>query len=140
MSKPIKIMLTSLVTLTLVGVIVIVALLYLDSSTSEASEPSIDDQVENSFVTEEITTDLLDGSFVKIKFRIVTDSQQALSYLQKGEGFQLNNSIIKVLTVKESADFRTGLEQIEESIKLKLNELLDEGLVTEVYVIEKVLQ
>lgn len=140
MSKPIKIMVTSLISLTLVGVLTIVTLIYLDSTTSEASEPSIDDQVENSFVTDEITTDLIDGSYVKIKFRIVADEKSALEYLQKGEGFQLNNTIIKSLTVRESDDFRTGLEQIEESIKLKLNEILEDGLVTDVYIIEKVLQ
>ncbi|MFD2638281.1 flagellar basal body-associated FliL family protein [Piscibacillus salipiscarius] len=140
MSKPVKIMLTSLVSLTLIGVITIVVLLYIDNTTSEASEPTIDDQLENSLVTEEITTDLMDGSFVKIKFRIITDQEEALNYLKKGEGFQLNNAIIKTLTVRESVDFRTGLDQIEESIKLKLNELLDDGLVTDVYVIEKVLQ
>ncbi|MGP4072241.1 flagellar basal body-associated FliL family protein [Piscibacillus sp. B03] len=140
MSKPIKIMVTSLISLTLVGVLTIVTLIYLDSTTSEASEPSIDDQVENSFVTDEITTDLIDGSYVKIKFRIVADEKSALEYLQKGEGFQLNNTIIKSLTVRESDDFRKGLEQIEESIKLKLNEILEDGLVTDVYIIEKVLQ
>ncbi|MGM8214476.1 flagellar basal body-associated FliL family protein [Bacillaceae bacterium W0354] len=137
MSKPVKTMLTILVSLTLVGIIAIITLLYTDSS---GAEPNIDDIVKNSFVTEEIMTDLADGNYVKIQFRIVTDSKAALNYLQKGENFQLNNVIIKKLTVLEEENFRSGLGQIEDTIKLELNKLLEEGLVTDVYIIEKVLQ
>ncbi|WP_194840823.1 flagellar basal body-associated FliL family protein [Filobacillus milosensis] len=140
MSKPIKIMMTTIIALTLVGVVAIIVLLYTDDSTNEASEPTIDEKVENSFLTEEITTDLADNNFVRIQFRIVTDSKAASEYLQKGESFQLNNVIIKALTVKESDDFRSGLDQIEENIKMKLNQILDEGLVTGVFVTDKVLQ
>ncbi|GEL75870.1 flagellar basal body-associated FliL family protein [Tenuibacillus multivorans] len=140
MSRPVKIMMTSLITLTLVGVVAIIALLYLDSSNVEAAEPSIDEKVENSFETEEITTDLSDGTFVKIRFRIITDEEDAMEYLQKGESFQLKNAIIKTLTVKETNDFRSGLENVEESLKLKLNQILEDGLVTDVVIVEKVLQ
>lgn len=137
MSKPVKTMLTIIVCLTLIAVIAIIVLLNNDKSSS--AERTIDDIVKFSFETEEITTDLSDGNYVKIQFRIVTDSKKALEYLQKGD-FQLNNVIIKTLTLLKKEDFRSGLQQVEEKIKLELNKLLDEGLVTDVYITEKVLQ
>ncbi|RPF55987.1 flagellar basal body-associated FliL family protein [Aquisalibacillus elongatus] len=140
MSKPIKLMVTTLIALTLVGVIAVIVLLYMDTPASGDSEPTIDEQVENSFETEEITTDLSDDKFIRIRFRIITDNESTKERLQKGENFQLNNAIIKTITVKESNDFRSGLDNIEEAVRLKLNNLLDDGLVTKVLVTDKVLQ
>lgn len=139
MSKPVKTMLSILVSLTLVAIIAIIVILYTNNSDAE-TERNIDDMVKHSFETGEIMTDLSDGNFVRVQFRIVTDGKEAFNQLQLGENFQINNAIIKTLTLLEEEDFRTGLEQIEDSIKLELNKLLDEGLVTDVFIIEKVLQ
>ncbi|PKR78628.1 flagellar basal body-associated protein FliL [Halalkalibacillus sediminis] len=140
MSKPIKIMLSVLISLTIIGVIAIIILLYGDTAEGSPGERTLDDMVESSFVTEEITTDLSDGNYVRIQFRVVTDGEKAHEHLQKGEAFQLNNAIIKELTVLEEEDFRSGLNNVEENIKLELNQLLEEGTVTDVYTVDKVLQ
>lgn len=148
MSKPIKIMISILIALTIAGIATIIILIYADQDPLSSEERSIDDMVENSFVTEEIRTDLSDGNFVLIQFRIVANSDDAVEYLQKGEHFQINNVILKELTVLEEENFRSGLTEIEEQIKDRLNELLDDqgedsenqGEVTDVFIIDKVLQ
>ncbi len=148
MSKPIKIMISILIALTIAGIATIIILIYADQDPLSSEERSIDDMVENSFVTEEIRTDLADGNFVLIQFRIVANSDDAVEYLQKGEHFQINNVILKELTVLEEENFRSGLTEIEEQIKDRLNELLDDqgedsenqGEVTDVFIIDKVLQ
>lgn len=148
MSKPIKIMISILIALTIAGIATIIILIYADQDPLSSEERSIDDMVENSFVTEEIRTDLVDGNFVLIQFRIVANSDDAVEYLQKGEHFQINNVILKELTVLEEENFRSGLTEIEEQIKDRLNELLDDqgedsenqGEVTDVFIIDKVLQ
>lgn len=40
----------------------------------------------------------------------------------------------------EEEDFQTGLDDLEETLKTNLNEMMTEGTVTEVYTIKKILQ
>lgn len=140
MSKPIKVMISILVSLTIIGVATIVILIYADREPVASGERTLEEMVESSFETTEITTDLSDGNFVRIQFRIVTDGKDAIDQLQQGEQFQLNNVILKELTLLEEEDLRTGLDELESNLKSKLNELLDEGEVTHVFTIDKVLQ
>ncbi|WP_027963195.1 hypothetical protein [Halalkalibacillus halophilus] len=140
MTKPIKIMLTALITLTIIGVITIVILLFVDSGDMEEGERTVEDMVENSFVTEEITTDLADGNFVRIQFRIVTDNNDASEELQQGDFFQLNDRIIQELTVMQEDDFRNELEYVKQQVQDSLNDILNQGMVTDVYIVEKAVQ
>ncbi len=69
-------------TLTVAGVAALIVVLNLDRS--EASgERSIDEIREASLLTEDITIDTVDGHFVRISFRIVTDGEKALEELKK---------------------------------------------------------
>ncbi|WP_188205813.1 flagellar basal body-associated FliL family protein [Alkalibacillus aidingensis] len=140
MTKPVKIMLTSLITLTIIGVTAIILLLYVDFNGSDDGERSIQDMAKHSFVTDEITTDLSDGNFVRIQFRIVTDGKSATNQLQEGEFFVLNDAVIQELTVLEEEDFRNNLEYVKEQVQATLNDRLTEGLVTDVYITEKTVQ
>ncbi|WP_411787936.1 flagellar basal body-associated protein FliL [Halobacillus rhizosphaerae] len=136
--KLFKTMLMILGTITILGVAALILVINLNDS--EASgERSIDDIRESSLLTEEITTDLKDGDYVRIRFRIVTDSKNALEELQKRD-FQMQNIILKNLATMDSGAFKSGLNDLEETVKLKLNELMDKGKVTDVYTVEKVLQ
>ncbi|UOR13901.1 flagellar basal body-associated protein FliL [Halobacillus amylolyticus] len=125
-------------TITIVGVAALIFVLNLDSSEANGERP-IDEIREASLLTEEITTDLVDGHFVRISFRIVTDSKGALEELEKRD-FQMKNILIKELATMEGEAFQGGLGELEEIIKLKLNELMNEGKITEVYTVDKVLQ
>ncbi|WP_338035450.1 flagellar basal body-associated FliL family protein [Halobacillus ihumii] len=125
-------------TLTVAGVAALIVVLNLDRS--EASgERSIDEIREASLLTEDITIDTVDGHFVRISFRIVTDGEKALEELKKRD-FQMKNILIKELATMKAESFQSGLSGLEEEVKLRLNELMKNGIITEVYTVEKVLQ
>ncbi|WP_157783020.1 flagellar basal body-associated protein FliL, partial [Alkalibacillus haloalkaliphilus] len=99
MTKPIKVMLTTLISLTIIGIVAIILLIYVDFDERVDGERTISEMADSSFVTNEITTDLSDGSFVRIQFRVVTDNQSTSEQLQEGEYFIINDAIIQKLTV-----------------------------------------
>ncbi|WP_027954214.1 MULTISPECIES: flagellar basal body-associated protein FliL [Halobacillus] len=132
-------MIITLSTLTILGVVALVFVLNVNGGEEASGERSIDDIREASFVTEEITTDLKDGSYVRISFQVVTDSTATKKELEKRD-FQISNTLIKELSVMKSESFQSGISDLEEKMKLKMNELLTEGKVTDVYTVNKVLQ
>ncbi|MRG85392.1 flagellar basal body-associated protein FliL [Salinibacillus xinjiangensis] len=136
--KVIKVMVTLLVIITIVGVGAIAVIMNNQEKTHADGERSIDDMLEDSFETEEITTDLKDGNFIRIKFRIVADEKETVEHLQKD--FRLKNIIIKQLSQKAEKDFREGLTELEDHVKKEINKLLETGSVTDVYTTEKILQ
>lgn len=99
----------------------------------------IDDLVKYSYETPEITTDLQDGSYVRIQFQIVTDGKKAKNEISKRD-FQLKNILIKELAHLSEEEFTTDLESLEKIVREKLNELMTEGKVIDVYTINKILQ
>ncbi|MDV2580608.1 flagellar basal body-associated FliL family protein [Alkalibacillus haloalkaliphilus] len=140
MTKPIKIMLTTLISLTIIGIVAIILLIYVDFDERVDGERTISEMADSSFVTNEITTDLSDGSFVRIQFRVVTDNQSTSEQLQEGEDFIINDAIIQKLTVLEGEDFRTNLDLVREEVATALNDRLDEGEVTDIFITEKAVQ
>ncbi|MFD1018190.1 flagellar basal body-associated protein FliL [Thalassobacillus hwangdonensis] len=139
MNRVIKSMMIALVSLTVIGVIALIVVLNLDGNKTAEGKRNIDDIVEASIETEEITTDLKNDRFVRIQFRIITDSDDAKKELLKRD-FQLNNILIKELGKMDSEAFKTDIATLEETIKLKLNKIMTEGKITEVYTVKKVLQ
>ncbi|WP_242705682.1 MULTISPECIES: flagellar basal body-associated protein FliL [Pontibacillus] len=135
--KILKAMVISLVVITVGGVVALI--LVLNSSTQASDEPTIDELREYSIETDELTTDLQNDRFVRIQFRIVTDSKDAKEELEKRD-FQLKNILIKQLSPMNEEEFKSGVENLEGTLKTRLNELMTEGVVTEVYTIKKVLQ
>ncbi|ASN07384.1 flagellar basal body-associated protein FliL [Virgibacillus necropolis] len=135
----VKTMVTSLVILLLGGVIALVVVLYVSGDDKNGDAQSIDEIVEHSYQTSEITTDLEDGSFVRIQFQVVTDSKDAKEEIAKRE-FQLKNILIKELSKMHAEDFKSGLGNLEDVVQLKLNELMIDGKITDVYTISKILQ
>lgn len=137
MSKLMKTMVTLLVFLLLGGTVALVIVLNTQGEKSEAR--SIDKIIEQSYETPEITTDLKDGSFVRIQFQILTDSKDAKNEISKRD-FQLKNILIKELARMDEEDFKSGLTKLEEVVQEKLNEVMTQGEVTKVYTINKILQ
>ncbi|WP_404452627.1 flagellar basal body-associated protein FliL [Virgibacillus necropolis] len=135
----VKTMVTTLVGLVLGGGIALVIVLNVSGDEKNGDAQTIDEIVEHSYQTSEITTDLQDGSFVRIQFQIVTDSDDAKEEIAKRE-FQLKNILIKELSVMKAEDFKSGLGNLEDVIQLKLNELMTNGKITDVYTISKILQ
>ncbi len=137
--KVFKTMLAILIVLTVIGVVALVMIMTISGKEKEDGKPSIDEVIENSFETEELTTDLKNDRYVRIQFRIVTNSKEAKEELQKRD-FQLKNILIKELSKMNQDEFKTGVDNLENMLKTRLNELMVEGKVTDVYTIDKVLQ
>ncbi|WP_188454382.1 flagellar basal body-associated protein FliL [Virgibacillus oceani] len=135
----VKTMVTALITLLVAGVVALVVVLNLNGDKNEGSAQTIDEIVEHSYQTSELTTDLQDGSFVRIQFQIITNSKDAKEEVQKRE-FQLKNILIKELAKMNEKDFKSGLSDLEDVVQLKLNEVMTEGSITDVYTINKILQ
>lgn len=131
-------MIISLTTLLVAGITGIVLVFYFNGQ-GEGSAQSINDMNDFGYETPEITTDLEDGSFVRIQFQVITDSRKAQKEVQKRE-FQIQNIIIKELAVMNEEDFKSGLTDLEKNLQESLNELMSDGEITDVYTTSKILQ
>lgn len=139
MSKIVKIAVTSIITL-LVGIVAtLIIVIYVNEPEETSGEQSIDDMVSHSYETPEVTTDIKDNRYVQVQFQVIADDNDAIDELEKRD-FQITNLLIKELAGMEVDDFQTGLDNLEDSLKTSLNEMMTEGTVTEVYTIKKILQ
>ncbi|MFB4162674.1 flagellar basal body-associated protein FliL [Alteribacillus sp. JSM 102045] len=139
-NRLVNIMLIMIISITLIGVVTLVLFNYF--STPEAgAEPTIDEIIENSWGTEEITTNLDDKTFLKTQFRIHVDSAKAKDELEKRD-FQVNNLIIHQLAGMNSSDIKSqeGLEELESTLRLKINDIMKEGKVIRIYTTERMIQ
>lgn len=139
MSKAMKLFVTSLIIIIIVGATTSGIIIYYLSNNNNSDELTIDDMNEFSYETDEITTDLRDGRFVRVQFRIIADSKDALKEVEKRD-FQIKNILIKELSEMTEEDFSTGLTDVENTLQTSLNEVMTEGKILEVYTIGKILQ
>lgn len=138
MSNIMKAMLTSILIIIAIGVAVLIVVLNMNQEKTSGAQ-TIDDIVRYSYETPEITTDLEDGSYVKVQFQVVTDSKKAREEIEKRD-FQIKNILIKELSVMTEEDFKSRLTELEATVKDKLNEIMTEGEIIDVYTIDKILQ
>lgn len=135
-----KLSIVSLLVLLIIVIVAFIIVINVNQAESEENmEPTIDDIVEYSYETPEITTNLEDGNFVRIQFQMVTDGTDAKEELEKRE-FQIKNILIKELTTMEEEDFQSGLSDLEDELVTEVNEVMTDGAVTDVYTIDKILQ
>ncbi len=134
-----KTMISSLAVLAIVGIAAFVVVWNMNADDQKGSAASIDKIEEFSYETPEITTDLEDGSFVRIQFQVITNRKEAKEEISKRD-FQLKNILIKELATMQEEDFKSGLGDLEEVVKTKLNEVMTTGKITDVYTISKILQ
>lgn len=139
MSRLVKTMITSLAVLLVGGGIVVVIVANVTGQPIFGEKDSIENIVKHSYETPEITTDLSDGTFVRIQFQILTDGKKAYNEITHRD-FQIKNIIIKELSPMSQDDVKNGLGEIEKALKNKLNELMTDGEVVDVYTISKILQ
>jgi flagellar protein FliL len=138
-NKFLKVTLLSLVIIILIGAVAAVIVINVLDKKNDNGEPSIDEIIEYSYQTPEITTDLSDGSFVRIQFQIVTDNKDAKEEIEKRE-FQVKNILIKELATMDEEAFKSGLSNVEDILKVELNKVMTEGAIIDVYTISKILQ
>ncbi|WP_407936251.1 flagellar basal body-associated protein FliL [Litchfieldia alkalitelluris] len=97
-------------------------------------EPTIDEIIASTVEVPEITTRLLSNDYLRISFNIETNSEKAKEELDKRQ-FQVKNLIIKELSDMNSEEFKgeDGISQLEHRLKDRINELMQEGKVVNVY-------
>lgn len=127
-------MLIILITITLVGAVAVVVVLKVTGAENTAG-PTIDELLEYSVDIPEITTNLAGNDFIRISFKIQTDSKKAKEELEKRD-FQVNNIIIHTLSEKKPEEIQgsQGQKLLEEELKEKVNELMMSGKVEKVYI------
>ncbi|MFJ7507972.1 flagellar basal body-associated protein FliL [Peribacillus simplex] len=135
------IMLIILAAITLVGVIAVVVVTKLSDPTSAEDKPSIDEIVKSSVEIPEITTNLAGNDYIKISFMVQTENKKAKEELEK-RNFQVENIIITELSEMKAEELtgKKGKEKLQEVLKTRLNELMEEGKVEKVYITSSILQ
>ena len=135
------IILIALVMVVLIGVVGIVLWLNFSKGDAAPKEPSIDEVIEQTVEFEEITTNLNSRQFIRISLTIETDSKKAAEELEKRK-FQVNSKVIKELSEMSPEDFegKAGNQAFEETIKAQINPLMQEGEVTQVYIVSYIIQ
>lgn len=139
-NKLITIMLIILVSITLIGVVAFVVITQLNKGTAKQVE-NIDDIIAASVDVEEVTTNLADDSYVKIALKIQTSSKDAAAELKKRD-FQVKSILIDELSEmsKKDLDGVKGKEMLENALKTKINELMQDGEVQKVYITSYIIQ
>ncbi len=101
---------------------------------SGSLEPTIDEIVVASVEIPEITTNLADNRVVRMSLKIQTSNKDAAAELTK-RTFQVQNIVIQELSEMEQKDLegKQGKQIFQKSLKTRLNELMQEGEVQEVY-------
>ncbi|MCS5502181.1 flagellar basal body-associated protein FliL [Lysinibacillus sp. A4] len=132
-NKMLTMIIILLVAVILIGVILFVLLTQFNKPTG-AVEPSIDEIVEATVEIPEITTNLADKRVVRLSLKIQTTSKEAGAELTK-RVFQVQNIAIQELSEMEQKDLegKQGKQIFQKSLKTRLNELMQEGEVQEVY-------
>ncbi|MEA0554454.1 flagellar basal body-associated protein FliL [Lysinibacillus irui] len=132
-NKMLTMIIILLVAVILIGVILFVLLTQFNKPTG-AVEPSIDEIVESTVEVPEITTNLADKRVVRLSLKIQTTSKDAAAELTK-RVFQVQNIAIQELSEMEQKDLegKQGKLIFQKSLKTRLNELMQEGEVQEVY-------
>lgn len=139
-NKLVMIMSVMLVVILLVGTIAVVAVMKLNTS-NNTKEPSIEEVLAASVDVPEVTTNLASNDYIKISFKIETDGKKAKDELEKRD-FQVKNLIIYELSEKKAEDLKgkEGKMNLEETLKVKLNELMQDGKIKKVYITGSLLQ
>ncbi|MCL6586022.1 MAG: flagellar basal body-associated protein FliL [Anoxybacillus sp.] len=139
-SKLWKIMLIILVSITLISVVALVIVLKFTGN-QEKKAPTADEIVASSVDVPEITTNLADGSFIKISFKIQMDSEDGKAEAEKRD-FQIKDIIIEQLSTMKPADFNgeQGKTNLKNRLKEKISQIMQDGKVEQVYITSFILQ
>ncbi len=139
-NKTLKTMLIILVVVILAGSGTVYYLLQQQKNSSNKG-PTIDEIIKDSVDVTEFTTNLAGGNFVKMSFKIQTDSKDAAAELTKRE-FQVRNIMIEELsnTTAKDLEGKVGKVKLENVLRDKINEIMQNGKIEKVYITESLIQ
>lgn len=138
-NKLVNITIILMLTIVLVAVVGFVVFKFM-TVPIEKTEPKAKELIDITVDTEEITTNLADDSYVKIKFKVQTDSKEAKKELEQ-RLFQLNDIIINQLSTMTSEQVRSQeeMKKAETEIQNEMNEWMQDGKITKIYTTMKVI-
>ncbi|PTR48685.1 flagellar basal body-associated protein FliL [Geobacillus thermodenitrificans] len=133
-NKVIQTMVIMLAIIALAGTVALVMVMKMAGGEKQG-EPSADELAESSIDIPEMTTNLADGRYIKISFKIQTDSDKGKEEAEKRD-FQIKDVIIERLSEMKAADFKgkEGMTALKERLKQDINALMQEGKVENVYI------
>ncbi|MGG2972610.1 flagellar basal body-associated protein FliL [Geobacillus stearothermophilus] len=139
-NKVLKTMVIVLAVIALAGTAALVAVMNLTGKEKQEA-PSADELADSSIDIPEMTTNLADGRYIKISFKIQTDSDKGKEEAEKRD-FQIKDVIIEQLSEMKAADFKgkEGMAALKEQLKQQINALMQEGKVENVYITSFILQ
>lgn len=139
-NKMLGTMVVILLVITIAGMVVLYMLLQ-DDKGKGSPEQTIDKIIEYSVDIPELTTNLNNGDFLRVQYKIETNSKDAKEELTKRD-FQVKDIIIKELSQMNPEQFRKagGIANLEGTITKKLNDLMQHGSVVKVYTTSFLLQ
>ncbi|AXF55127.1 flagellar basal body-associated protein FliL [Salicibibacter kimchii] len=110
-------------------------------SAAEDPEPGIDEVIDRSWDTDELTTNLAGDHYVRASFRIQADANDTREELQKRD-FQIKNAIIHRLAEMDADELGSsdGLQTLEADLQEDINDLLDTGEVERVYTTSRIIR
>ncbi|RKD24215.1 hypothetical protein BEP19_07365 [Ammoniphilus oxalaticus] len=110
-------------------------------SRNEVKAQTAENWVERTVETEPITTNLLEGGWIKVQFAIETDSPKIKQTLEN-TSFQTQSIILKIVAQlkREQLGGQAGLQLVEEAVRDKLNETLGGQRVLRVYTTDRLIQ
>jgi flagellar FliL protein len=131
-------MLVILIILTLIGAVAFTVVWYMNKEDNYSGAPSIDDVLKRTVEMEEITTNIQGDQFVAIKLNVEADSENAKEELEK-RAFQVKNILVLELSAMTAEQFKSkeGLLEIESLLKMKINEIMQNGVVERVYITDR---
>lgn len=140
-NKLMMIMMILMSVILLAGTIAVVMILKLSGENAAEEGPSIDEVLEASVDIPEMTTNLASDDFIRISFKIQTDSAEAMEEMKKRD-FQAKNIIIKKLSEMTAEDLKgeAGKEKLTEMLKSELNSIMKGGKVEAVYITSYIIQ
>jgi flagellar protein FliL len=135
------IMMIVMAVILLAGTIAVVMILKSSGDNAAEEGPSIDEVLEASVDMPEMTTNLASDDFIRISFKIQTDSADAMEEMTKRD-FQAKNIIIKKLSEMTADDLKgeAGKEKLTEMLKSELNSIMQGGEVEAVYITSYIIQ
>lgn len=134
-NKLLTIMLAMVAVIALIGFVAYVLLTQLNGEAKEPKEPTIEEVRLASVDIPEIRTNLADGHYVILQLTIETDSEDAAKELTQ-RIFQVNNIAIQELSemTEEDLEGKQGKTLFEKAVKAKMNEMMQEGEIKQVYI------
>jgi flagellar FliL protein len=135
-----------LIAITLLGIVALVLYKYVlipqDTNNQNAlNDPSIEEMVEMSVSTGELTTNLADNRYAVMDFTIVLNNEDAKEEVEMGL-FLVKREIIGVLSSLTSEDLtgEEGVNAMEARIISRVNNILQEGEVVKVVTTKRLIQ